>query len=177
MRGPVGKGGGWLSARVQRPSLFSSMQISALPPVSGPMWQRQHARSGWRLQFCRRANQANPPIDAGGTQPAASTAHPSQHRPKTIRLPGQGVLAAAGILMPVPMRGKPGATVSSFLGGCQPCGPPNFCPQSPSGSSCPDQGLEMPPHGKGRGIHRERADETCRPSLRAWRNHLYRANS
>ena len=56
-------------------------------------------------------------------------------------------------MMPVPMRGKPGATVSSFLGGCQPCGPPNFCPQSLSGSSCPDQERKVawrcPRTGKG----------------------------
>jgi hypothetical protein len=42
--------------RVQRPSPFSSMQISALPPVSGPMRRKRHAHSGWRLQFCRRAS-------------------------------------------------------------------------------------------------------------------------
>jgi hypothetical protein len=42
----------------RRPSLFSSMRISALPLVSGPMWKRLHAHSGWPLHFCRRAIQA-----------------------------------------------------------------------------------------------------------------------
>jgi hypothetical protein len=43
---------------LRSPSLFSSIRISALPPVSGPMWKRQHAHSAWRPQFYRRPTQA-----------------------------------------------------------------------------------------------------------------------
>ena len=32
--------------RIRSPSLFSSIRISALPPVSGPTWKRQHAHLG-----------------------------------------------------------------------------------------------------------------------------------